>query len=73
MSSSRKKLTESNLESDMLKKLKFKSVNDVATHELNSLKGNRSVYLKTGNVFFLSTKEEALKALAKEKNTEQRN
>ncbi|CRG97048.1 conserved Plasmodium protein, unknown function [Plasmodium gallinaceum] len=54
-------------ESDLITKLNYKNINDVSIHELNYLKNNREVYLKRGNMFFLSTKEEALNVL-KNKN-----
>lgn len=60
MNPNSKNVADTNLESNMLKKLKFKSVSDVSVHELNALKDNRVVYLKKGNVYFLSNKEEAL-------------
>ncbi|SCQ17222.1 conserved Plasmodium protein, unknown function [Plasmodium ovale] len=50
-------------EADIVEKLNYKNVNDVSIHELNSIKGNRQVYLKKGGMFFLSSKEEALEAL----------
>lgn len=61
-------VTNTNLESNMLKKLQFKSVSDVSVHELNALKDNRIVYLKKGNVYFLSNKEEALHAVEGKKS-----
>lgn len=70
MSSITENLTEKELKSKMLQKLKFKSVIDVSMHELNSLKEKRAVYLKKGRAFFLSSKEEALKTLAPRKNEE---
>ncbi|CRH02838.1 conserved Plasmodium protein, unknown function [Plasmodium relictum] len=54
-------------ETDLIAKLNYKNINDVSIHELNCLKNNREVYLKRGNMFFLSTKEEALNVL-KNKN-----
>ncbi|CXJ27247.1 conserved Plasmodium protein, unknown function [Plasmodium berghei] len=50
-------------EEDIIKKLNYKNINDVRIHELNSVKSNRRIYLKKGSMFFLSSKEEALKSL----------
>ncbi|SOV23957.1 conserved Plasmodium protein, unknown function [Plasmodium sp. DRC-Itaito] len=53
---------------DISDKLNYKNINDVSIHELNCLKNNRAVYLKRGNMFFISSKEEALEVL-KNKST----
>ncbi|KYN98205.1 hypothetical protein PGSY75_1242100 [Plasmodium gaboni] len=54
---------------DISDKLNYKNINDVSIHELNCLKNNRAVYLKRGNMFFISSKEEALEVL-KNKSTQ---
>ncbi|SOV79495.1 conserved Plasmodium protein, unknown function [Plasmodium sp. gorilla clade G3] len=54
---------------DISDKLNYKNINDVSVHELNCLKNNRAVYLKRGNMFFISSKEEALEVL-KNKSTQ---